>query len=68
MGYDDVLFARYLSPGLTTIRQPLAQMGRAAARIALDALDEKETEVNRKFEPQLVVRESVRQIESLASV
>lgn len=62
MGYDDVLFARYLSPGLTTIRQPLAEMGQAAARIALDVLAGKETEVNHKFEPQLVVRESVRQL------
>ena len=65
MGYDDVILARYLSPGLTTIRQPLAAMGRAAARIALDLLAGKGTEVNRKFEPQLVTRESVRRVEKL---
>lgn len=62
MGYDDVLFARYLSPALTTIRQPLVEMGQAAARIALDVLDGRETEVKGKFEPELVARESVQRI------
>lgn len=60
IGFDDVLFARYLTPTLTTVRQPLEEMGRAAARIALAVLDGKETEVRRRFDPTLVVRESVR--------
>lgn len=60
IGFDDVLFARYLTPTLTTIRQPLVEMGRAAARIALALLDGKETEVRRRFDPTLIVRESVR--------
>jgi LacI family transcriptional regulator len=59
MGYDDVLFARYLTPALTTIRQPLVEMGQAAAEILLDALNGSEREVRRKFEPQLVSRESI---------
>lgn len=60
IGYDDVLLARYLTPTLTTIRQPLEEMGRAATRIALDLLEGAEEEVVHKFEPSLVVRESVR--------
>lgn len=60
IGYDDVLFARYLYPALTTIRQPLADMGRAAARLALAALGADDPkEVKTKFEPMLVTRESV---------
>ena len=62
VGYDDVQFARYLSPTLTTVRQPLAQMGRAAARIALAVLEGTETEVKHRFEPMLVMRESVRAV------
>lgn len=62
IGFDDVLFARYLTPTLTTIRQPLAEMGMAAARIALDVLDGKEREVVHRFEPTLITRESVRSI------
>jgi LacI family transcriptional regulator len=60
VGYDDVLLARYLYPSLTTIRQPLEEMGRAATRAALALLTRTETEVNNRFEPQLVSRESVR--------
>lgn len=60
IGYDDVLLARYVHPKLTTIRQPLAEMGRAAAQLALAALGEADREeVTRKFEPELIVRESV---------
>lgn len=60
VGYDDVLLARYLYPALTTVRQPLVEMGRAAARLALLALGANETkEVRKRFKPQLVERESV---------
>ena len=60
VGYDDVLLARYLYPPLTTIRQPITEMGRAAAQLALQLLDETAAEeVTRKFEPTLVRRQSV---------
>ena len=60
VGYDDVLFARYLYPALTTVRQPFDEMGQAAATIALATLRGEETEVKRKFEPELIARDSVR--------
>lgn len=60
VGYDDVLIARYLTPGLTTIRQPLLDMGRTAAHLLLERLgDTKEEEVVRRFDPELVERQSV---------
>lgn len=59
VGYDDVLLARYLHPTLTTIRQPLEEMGRAAARAALALLANEGTEVRNRFDPQLVSRQSV---------
>lgn len=59
VGYDDVLLAQYLSPTLTTVRQPLFDMGRAAADIAIALLEQKKVEVRTRFEPELVVRESV---------
>lgn len=60
VGYDDVYFARYLTPGLTTIRQPLLDMGRTAAHLLLERLGEiKEKEVVRRFDPELVERQSV---------
>ena len=62
VGFDDVLFARYLYPSLTTVRQPLLEMGAAAARLALSALNGTEVEVPRKFEPELIERQSVRRL------
>ena len=59
VGFDDVLLAEYLSPTLTTVRQPLYEMGRAAAQIAIALLQEKEVEVRTRFDPELVVRQSV---------
>lgn len=31
-GWDDVMAARYVSPGLTTVRQPMVELGRLAAQ------------------------------------
>ena len=31
VGWDDVLAARYISPALTTVRQPIRDLGRLAA-------------------------------------
>jgi LacI family transcriptional regulator len=60
IGFDDVFLARYVYPPLTTIRQPLVEMGQAAAWLTLSALGAHATgEVIRKFEPVLVERESV---------
>jgi DNA-binding LacI/PurR family transcriptional regulator len=59
IGFDDIKAAAYLSPGLTTIRQPLAQMGRFAAQCIVNRLNR--TEDFREqvaFEPDLVARES----------
>lgn len=37
VGFDDLQISRYLSPPLTTVRQPLAQMAAEAVRMALEA-------------------------------
>jgi LacI family transcriptional regulator len=60
IGFDDVFLARYVYPPLTTIRQPLVEMGQAAAWLTLSALGTHvREEVIRKFEPVMVERESV---------
>jgi LacI family transcriptional regulator len=60
IGFDDLLIAHYLFPALTTVRQPFAEMGQAAARLALTALGlDEEREVIRRFDPVLVERDSV---------
>ena len=59
VGYDDVFLARYLTPTLTTVRQPLVDMGRAAADLLLARLDGERREVVHRFDPELVERQSV---------
>lgn len=60
VGYDDVLLARYVSPALTTVGQPFVEMGRSAARLALSAIGVPyPSRIVSRFEPRLVVRESV---------
>lgn len=64
LGFDDVLPAGITTPGLTTIRQPLAEMGLQAAKFVLEALkSDSSKERNRasliyKACPELVVRSS----------
>jgi DNA-binding LacI/PurR family transcriptional regulator len=58
IGYDDTLAAKLLSPALTTVRQPIAQMGRLAFDLALEAIqgDIEDKVIN--LQAEMVVRES----------
>jgi len=38
VGYDDIPVARYLSPSLTTVRQPMREVGASAVRLLVDRL------------------------------
>jgi DNA-binding LacI/PurR family transcriptional regulator len=63
LGFDDVLPASVATPGLTTIRQPLKEMGGIAARWALEAIEAREKGASPPLlscqaEPELVIRES----------
>lgn len=58
VGYDDLAFARLLSPALTTIRQSTYELGRAAARLVLAEARPGHVHRQASFTPALVVRES----------
>lgn len=62
-GFDDVLPAAVSTPGMTTIRQPLAEMGAVAARWVLEAIESGDaaghgTTRLHNARPELVVRGS----------
>jgi LacI family transcriptional regulator len=59
VGFDDVFLAQYLTPTLTTVRQPLVDMGRAAAHLLLAQLGHEGRGVVHRFDPELVERQSV---------
>lgn len=57
VGYDDAEIADVLSPGLTTIRQPVEAAGKAAIEAMLKLVKGEKAE-SIMFEPEIVVRES----------
>lgn len=59
VGYDDSQIAAIMNPPLTTVRQPIYEMGRAAAQILIDrAKDPELPPVIQSFDMELIVRES----------
>jgi len=60
VGFDDIRSAAFQNPSLTTVRQPLREMGRAAAEILLKRINRPGSELHDKhiMEPELVIRET----------
>jgi LacI family transcriptional regulator len=59
IGFDDIPWAAYHTPSLTTVRQPLARMGEIAAETLIQMIEnEGEYSSEIAIEPTLVVRES----------
>jgi len=59
VGFDDIQSAGYQNPGLTTVRQPMREMGRIAAETLLGRIRRSEsdgTQSELMVEPQLIVR------------
>ena len=58
VGLDDVFLASYADPPLTTIQQPMQEMGRLAAQILLDLFSGGNPESRLTFPGKLIVRQS----------
>ncbi|HEV2464998.1 MAG TPA: LacI family DNA-binding transcriptional regulator [Acidobacteriaceae bacterium] len=59
VGFDDIQVAAYHNPSLTTIRQPLHNMGTMAAQVLLERLrNKKEYPDQIPVVPELIIRES----------
>lgn len=59
VGYDDIEVASLISTPITSVRQPMYDMGRAAAELLLGELhDRNHTHRRVRFVPTLIVRES----------
>jgi LacI family transcriptional regulator len=70
IGYDDIIFASFTTPRLTTIHQPKYQMGEVATRMLLDHIDQRKQDQDLedesyqgisqtiRMEVELVIRES----------
>jgi DNA-binding LacI/PurR family transcriptional regulator len=61
VGFDDIQNAAYQNPGLTTVRQPLREMGRIAAEILLRRINRPGSDFHDRqttVEPELIIRET----------
>ena len=70
VGFDDVLPATVSTPGITTIRQPLKEMGLLASEWTLQAINAREHESEKpvhlyKAPPELIVRTSTARCPSI---
>jgi LacI family transcriptional regulator len=60
VGFDDIQSAAYSTPSLTTVRQPLSEMGKRGAQVLLERIADREKPYPSEIvmAPELVVRES----------
>jgi DNA-binding LacI/PurR family transcriptional regulator len=64
LGFDDIYAAAFHNPALTTIRQPLFEMGGIAAKTLLDRLTDGNGDVPQEVsvEPTIIVRQSTARV------
>jgi LacI family transcriptional regulator len=61
VGFDDIQSAAYQNPALTTVRQPLREMGRIAAETLLRRIRRSGSDSHggeTTVEPKLIIRET----------
>lgn len=60
IGFDDIRYAGFLEPALTTVRQPMNAIGRTTVKLLLDIIESRNAEVTHvQLEHVLVARGSV---------
>ncbi|HDQ26911.1 MAG TPA: LacI family transcriptional regulator [bacterium] len=61
IGYDDIYISNLTTPSLTTIRQPIAQMGMRSFDLLMEMIEGKAGSESKiiSFEPELIIRGSV---------
>ncbi|MDD4083757.1 MAG: LacI family DNA-binding transcriptional regulator [Sphaerochaetaceae bacterium] len=63
VGYDDLFFLDVLNPPITTVKQPVYQMGNQAAKEIYSLVHNKSKEKHYNvLQPELLIRESVKKI------
>jgi LacI family transcriptional regulator len=64
VGFDDTNEAQFVTPGLTTVRQPLAEMGRMAASLLVRLLENQaHVTLHLELATRLVVRDSTTRLD-----
>lgn len=61
IGFDNINLSSLVTPEITTVAQPIQEMGTKAVHILLDYLDGRQVEKRNIFDVELIVRETTRQ-------
>jgi DNA-binding LacI/PurR family transcriptional regulator len=67
-GFDDLFFAGYIEPPLTTVRQPMRRMGQLAMESLFRLMSGEESVPQIKVEAELIVRESTARVSATRAV
>lgn len=59
IGFDDISISQYIDPPLTTIKQPIYQMGKESVNMLVSIIEDKDLELHKVLECKLVERGSV---------
>lgn len=62
-GFDGVTIGKYITPSLTTLKQPVEEMALETTNILFDVIVNKASHQHKIFDGELVVRESARAID-----
>ncbi|MHB1376108.1 MAG: LacI family DNA-binding transcriptional regulator [Candidatus Humimicrobiaceae bacterium] len=63
VGYDDIAMSALINPSLTTVKQPISEMGRKAVELLLNKLRKNpDNNIDNNLECKLIIRESTRKI------
>ncbi len=57
VGFDDIALGKFVTPPLTTMHQPMFELGQNAMHMLLDLLEHRKVE-NKLLKPHLVIRET----------
>lgn len=58
IGFDDIYISQYMNPPLTTIKQPIYQLGEEAVKMLVDIIDKKDIELKKVLSHELIKRGS----------
>lgn len=62
IGFDDIDYARYYKPALTTVRQPVVDMAEKSAELMIEAIESEASYEQHVFNTELMVRETVKSV------
>lgn len=60
IGFDNIRLSWQVTPELSTVRQPIEEMGTLAAKLIIDHVEGRETKKENTFEVQLIQRETTK--------